>query len=170
MLTYHQLSPMTLIWGQFHKLLQPSITIIIIIMLKINYLKFYSNLPGVNELRFIPEEPFRNTVCKWCPFFWGPQCVRSFYSFDNICVGAYQPEWHNLYITLNFDLSSVWFNSLWPSDTIWRQGCGSTLAQVMACCQIAPSHYLNQCWLITSKAQFHSSEGNFTRDTSATNH
>ena len=24
---------------------------------------------------------------------------------------------------------------------------GSTLAQVMACCLTAPSHYLNQCWL-----------------------
>ena len=26
-----------------------------------------------------------------------------------------------------------------------------TLAQVMACCLTAPSHYLNQCWLIISK-------------------
>ena len=34
-------------------------------------------------------------------------------------------------------------NSLWPSDTIWWQRCGSTLAQVMASCLTAPSHYLN---------------------------
>ena len=27
--------------------------------------------------------------------------------------------------------SAYTFNSLWPSDTIWRQGFGSTLAQVM---------------------------------------
>ena len=27
-----------------------------------------------------------------------------------------------------------WVNSLWPSDTIWWQRSGSTLAQVMACC------------------------------------
>ena len=26
------------------------------------------------------------------------------------------------------------FNLLWPSDTIWRHGSGSTLAQLMACC------------------------------------
>ena len=44
-------------------------------------------------------------------------------------------------------------NSLWPSDTIWRQRSGSTLAQVMACCLTAPSHYLNQCWLIISEIQ-----------------
>ena len=32
------------------------------------------------------------------------------------------------------------------SDDIWRHRSGSTLAQVMACCLMAPSHYLNQCW------------------------
>ena len=54
---------------------------------------------------------------------------------------------------------SLWkFNSLWPGDAIWRHGTRSTLAQVMACCLMAPSHYLNQCWLITSKVQRHSSE------------
>ena len=41
-------------------------------------------------------------------------------------------------------------NSLWPSDIIWWQGSRSTLAQVMACCLTAPSHYLNQRWLIIS--------------------
>ena len=35
-----------------------------------------------------------------------------------------------------------YFNSLWPSDTIWKHKSGSTLAQVMACCLMAPSHYL----------------------------
>ena len=62
------------------------------------------------------------------------------------------------------------FNSLRPSDAIWRHRSGSTLAQVMACCLTAPSHYLNQCWLIISKVLWHSSEGNFIRDTSATIH
>ena len=57
-----------------------------------------------------------------------------------------------------------------PSDTIWRQRSGSTWAQVMACCLTAPSHYLNQCWLITSKVLWLSWEGNFTRDASIINH
>ena len=60
-------------------------------------------------------------------------------------------------------------NSLWPSDAIRLQGTESTLAQVMACCLTAPSHYLNQCWLIISKIQLHSSDGNFARDTSVIN-
>ena len=44
-----------------------------------------------------------------------------------------------------------WVKSLRPGDAIWRQRTGSTLAEVMACCLTAPSHYLNQCWLIISK-------------------
>ena len=56
-------------------------------------------------------------------------------------------------------------NSFWPSDTIWLRS-GSTLAQVMACCLTAPSHYLNQCWLIISEVQWHSYKSNFTRDAS----
>ena len=32
----------------------------------------------------------------------------------------------------------------------------------MACCLTAPSHYLNQCWLIIHEVSWHSSEGNFT--------
>ena len=41
-------------------------------------------------------------------------------------------------------------NSLWPGDAIWRHVTRSTLVQIMACCLTAPSHYLNQCWLIIS--------------------
>ena len=44
----------------------------------------------------------------------------------------------------------------WPSDAIWRHRSRSTLAQVMACCLTAPSHYLNQCWLIISKFLWYS--------------
>ena len=61
-------------------------------------------------------------------------------------------------------------NSLGPSDAIWRHRSGSTLTQVMACCLTAPSHYLNQCWLIIRKVFWHSSHGNFIRDTSSTIH
>ena len=35
--------------------------------------------------------------------------------------------------------------NLWPSEAIWRHRSGLTLAQVMACCLTAPSHYLKQC-------------------------
>ena len=49
-------------------------------------------------------------------------------------------------------------NSLGPSDAIWRWRSWATLVQIMACCLTAPSHYLNQCWLIIRKALWHSSK------------
>ena len=54
------------------------------------------------------------------------------------------------------------FNSLWPREAIWWQRFGSTLDQVMACCLTAPSHYLNQCWLIINVVMWHSPKTNFT--------
>ena len=39
--------------------------------------------------------------------------------------------------------------TLWLGDAIWWHRSGSTLVQVIACCLTAPSHYLNQCRLIT---------------------
>ena len=61
-------------------------------------------------------------------------------------------------------------NSVWPSDAIWRQGSRSTLVQVVACCLTVPSHYLNQCWLVITKVQWCSSEGNFTWDVRGISH
>ena len=67
-------------------------------------------------------------------------------------------------ISSSLRLSHGCLNSLWPSDAIWRHRSRLTLAQVMACCLTAPSHYLNQCWLIITKVQWCSSEGNFPWD------
>ena len=48
-------------------------------------------------------------------------------------------------------------NSGRHNDAIWRHRCRSVLVQVMACCLTAPSHYLKQSWLISSKVRLHSS-------------
>ena len=60
------------------------------------------------------------------------------------------------------------FNSLWPSDAIRQHKSGSTLDQVMACCLMAPSHFLNQHWLLISKLLQYSPRSNFTVSTWAT--
>ena len=60
-----------------------------------------------------------------------------------------------------------WFskiNSLWPCDAIRWNRLWSALAQVMACCLMARSHYLNQCWVIISEVLWHSIEGNSIRN------
>ena len=68
------------------------------------------------------------------------------------CMKMLSAKWQTLCASLYW----LEFNSLGSSDAIWRQRYG---------CLTAPSHYLNQCWLIISKIQLHSSDGNFTRDT-----
>ena len=52
-------------------------------------------------------------------------------------------------------------NSLGPGDTIWWQRSGSRLDQIMACCLMASSHYLNQCWLVIHRFQWNSPERNW---------
>ena len=70
--------------------------------------------------------------------------------------------WHQARSMLPYGVTrSQWVNSLGPSETKWRQRTGSTLAQVMACCLPAPSHYLNQRWLIMNLMLWHPPESNF---------
>ena len=55
--------------------------------------------------------------------------------------------WHCLIVShiifvYNSNITVTILKSVWPSDTIWWHRSGSTLAQIMACCPMAPSHYL----------------------------
>ena len=63
-------------------------------------------------------------------------------------------------VTMSLRIYTLTLNSSGRSDAIWRHRSGSTLAQVMACCLTVSSHYLIQCWLIITKVQWCSSEGN----------
>ena len=54
------------------------------------------------------------------------------------------------------------FNLLWPSDAVWWHKYLSTLAKIIAWCLMAPSHYLNQCWLLISEVLWHSHKSSFT--------
>ena len=61
----------------------------------------------------------------------------------------------------------IWFNEklinyLGPGETIWWHRFRSTLALVMVWCLTAPSHCLDQCWLIINEDCWHLAEGNFT--------
>ena len=66
-------------------------------------------------------------------------------------------------ITDALEVPHFCINSLWPSDAIWWQTFGSTLAQVMACCLTATSRYLSQCWLIINSVLWQSPKSKFTR-------
>ena len=61
----------------------------------------------------------------------------------NTKITIYYPCLENIRVTH--------INSSAPSDTIWWHKTWSTLVQVMVCSLTTPSHYWNQCWLITSE-------------------
>ena len=75
------------------------------------------------------------------------RCYNISPSYISLACGFYRVN-SSTCSDINIDL-------LWPSDGTWRQRFGSTLVQVMACCLTAPSHYLDQCWLIISSCGFH---------------
>ena len=91
-----------------------------------------------NTKLFIYENAFENAVCEMAAILSRGRWVKMY-------------AWKSL-------------THLCPNDIIWRHRNGPTLAQVIACCLMAPNHYLNQCWFIISEVQLQSPEGNFTRD------
>ena len=136
---------------------QPSVTEII---LKITYINFCSHLPGANVLIHFKLISHGPNVCE----------DSRMMSVNVACLAlTHKTEMHGEPV---FGIAwccqphrmGHWqhINSLRPSDATWQHESGSTLAQVMACCLMAPSHYLNQCWLITKGVLWHSPESNFT--------
>ena len=93
------------------------------------------------SLIFILWNYFMNNSC--VEFFWQNVfmcvCKHDFLCFIDMEGGG-----------KNNKLLSYTVNSLWPSDAIWWHRSGSTLVQEMAWCLTAPSHFLNQCWLLIS--------------------
>ena len=91
--------------------------------------------------------------------------ILFYYSNTNLYIGGYDLikgvlKLRFYSICLKIILSKL-LNSLWPRDAIWRQRSMSTLAHVMACCLTAPSHYMNQCWLIISQVLWYSPKSYF---------
>ena len=96
-------------------------------------------------------------ICARCPLFSRFRVVSSWllrlicmYLF--FCSGLLHWHWGNCMIILF--IGAYWCHIM---TVIWL-----ALAQVMACCLMTPSHYLNQCWLFIwdfvtfTSEQFHS--------------
>ena len=65
--------------------------------------------------------------------------------------------------------SSGGISPLTHCGSLWQHRSGSTLPQVIVCCLLAPSHYLNQCWLVISEIKWQSPEDDYTKDSSDIN-
>ena len=116
---------------------------------------FTETVPDITLYKVCKNYIFENTATsprgQWVDLM--ERLIVTIYHISN---GHQGMSWHKLI---------TYTNSLWPSDVIWRQGSRSTMARVMACCLMAPSHYLNQCWLMISEVLWYSPVSNFTENT-----
>ena len=129
----------------------------------------WSTLIQVMACRLFCAKPLPNLMLIYCQLTpWGTYFNRFLFE---IPVSFQENKFENVICKVKtILLKPQRVNSLWPSDTMWGHTYESTLAQVMACCLMAPSHYLNQCWLIINRVKWHSPDGNFIRNTSTTVH
>ena len=130
------------------------------------------------SLKFVPQCPINNMptlfqIMAWCRMSSKALSKPKMALFTYVSLGLNELIIHawvtiyNYYHLLGFYwiclIENLILNTLWPSDIIWWQGSRSTLAQAMACCLTAPSHYLNQCWLMISEVLWHSPDKNVHR-------
>ena len=125
-------------------------------------------------------------IVSWLNMFLALYLPINTLNLDGLLCWITRPQWvwdENEYPTLSSTL--VWLiscgkKSSWiPTQTVsvtcaklivasWCHRSGSTLGQVKACCLTAPSHYLNQYWLIFGDVKRYSLESDFTTSVHAT--
>ena len=125
----------------------------------------------------IQENVFENVVKKLWPFVLASMCkgISHQKQLNSLCNRMFRlttetiKVWHSWVFVMRFHwkLCSItkdqqccnhnsifvncrphYINSSLHSDIIWQHTSWSTLAQVIACCVMALSHYLNQCELL----------------------
>ena len=115
---------------------------------------------------------------RWQPFYHSLNVLIK--ALGNIICMQWSWRWllHSTEVSLGTSYMIVLhnLNLLWKSISPQLTHCGlvtpyndmdrngSTLVQVMACCLMAPSHYLNHCLLIILGVLWHSPGNNVTRD------
>ena len=96
---------------------------------------------------------------KWRPFCLGLNVLNC---FNKMVAGQWfvfhvtpelQMYWTRVYHGWSYN--SAIFNSVWPSDAIWRQRFWSTLLLVMGYCLTVLIHYLKPYWLTIKEIFWH---------------
>ena len=138
--------------------------------------KFQWNLKR-NSYIFIQENAFENVICEMAAILLRPQCVKDqsqllTWSWDPMrYLDTLQALHVEKYWSSGFSAQNHSNVKLWCSFNIYSTHHFKTLVCDVTSCSVsykslmAPSHYLNQYWFLISKVQWHSSEGNFKRDT-----
>ena len=78
-------------------------------------------------------------------------CVNTLNSFSP--VAEPHANWYKICLKSHVLICLFAINSQWLGNAIWQYLFGSTLFQVMTCWLMAPSNYLNKCWLFIKGAR-----------------
>ena len=123
-------------------------------------MKIWTELSSTNVNKNSECSNAKTMYCLCVFFFQTPLPCRYWRVQTFLTLLPFFVNWYSVTFRFCLDYHQA-LNSLRPSDAIWRQWSWTTLAQVMACCLTAPSHYLNQCWLIIRGVLWHTSESSF---------
>ena len=107
-----------------------------------------------------------------CDVMWSSDVIYIrylIYQYSQVVMGqVFLKAIAELYTGLRFHLlSSTGIQSLTHCGLVIPYGFRRswlTWERVMACCLMAPNHYLNYCWLIINEVLWHSPGGNFLRN------
>ena len=88
---------------------------------------------------FQGDEPENVVSMKCQPFGSGRNILICDKSDDILDLSSALHRFRHYLSYVTWSCCTGTFNSLWPSDAIWRCRSGSTLAQVMACCLTTPA-------------------------------
>ena len=140
-------------------------------LIVLSQLKPNDLVPSRDQLLAQPMLTYVHNITKWyCPYI-SSHCISQWIgAIGAILLTKINSISHGLDAWIcNYMSVKMWLiNTMCPSDTIWWNITGSTLAQVMDCCLTAPSHYPNPCWLLISEILWHSTQSNFTANAQAT--
>ena len=123
-----------------------------------------------NQMSQLPDKEYLMNFClsRFVLFFWTNVdsvhwCIYAFAGLSRLTNKVFI-QLSTSKIKFNTNISS-YLNLFWLVAAIWQHTSRSPLAQVMACCLMAPNHYLSQCWVIIREVLWHSPEANFTGNT-----
>ena len=118
----------------------------------------FRKLLSICEARPPPDRRIRHTKFSYISatrFYWSFSALRSWRlsTFETqtknfISYKCRRKRWHHTLFKRNIDsIMSLTHQCLLHGDAVWRRRPLPILVKVMACCPIAPSHYLNHYWL-----------------------
>ena len=124
-----------------------------------------------NIINFNKTHFASNIICESIPSWNGCLTFISHYDIQKISKYYLHQCWDIIKLTTSFPYSCSIVTALWTLTNcglvtpyaIWWHRSWPSWAQVLACCLMVPSHYLNQCWCTIKGGLWFLPASNYTR-------